>query len=116
MKKETTVHKESRGENRRRGPSLSAIASMLTLAVSLWMEVTLNTALFRSVLVYLGLSGVSLIYRAALSHYWAASQTRAQKEMYERLQREAEEEMRKQAEADKLKAKNEKVKAKAATP
>jgi hypothetical protein len=116
VKKETTVRKDSHTESRRRGPSLSAIASLLTLAVSLWLEVTLNAALFRSVLVYLGLSGVSLIYRAILSHYWAASEERARKEVYERLQKEAEEEMRKHAEVDKQKAKNEKVKAKAATP
>jgi hypothetical protein len=76
------------------------------------MEVTLSTALFRAVLVYLGLSGVSLIYRAAFSHYWAVSETRAQKELYERIQKEAEEELRKQAEAEKLKSKNEKAKGK----
>jgi hypothetical protein len=80
------------------------------------MEVTLNTALFRSGLVYLGLSGLSLIYRAILGHYWAVSEERSRKEMYERLQKEAEEEMRKHAEAEKLKEKNEKVNAKAATP
>jgi hypothetical protein len=112
VKKDPAVRKDTHVENRRRGPSLSAIASLLTLAVSLWLEVTLNTALVRSVLVYLGLSGVSLVYRAILSHYWAASTERAQKEMYDRLQREAEEEMRKQAETDKLKAKNEKAKSK----
>lgn len=104
--------KQDKGEKQRRGPSLSAIAALITLAASLWLQVELSSALFRSVLVYLGLSMVGLFYRAILGHYLAASETRAHQEMLNKLAREAEEEMRKQAEEQKQKAKNEKLKTK----
>jgi hypothetical protein len=99
-------------EKRRRGPSLSAMASLLTLAVSLWFEVELSTALFRAVAVYLGLSMAGLIYRAILGHYLTASEERARRDLLEKLAKEAEEEIRKQEEASKLKIKNEKLKIK----
>jgi hypothetical protein len=87
------------GESLRRGPSLAALAALGTLALCLWFNMELASALLRAVLVYLGLSLVSLLYRVILGHYLAASQRRAQEEMLQRLQREAEEEARKSAPA-----------------
>ena len=81
-----------------KGPSLSALAALITLAVSLWMEVDLATALFRSVLVYLGLSMLSMAYRVVLGRFIAASQEKAERELLEKVQREAEEERRRRKE------------------
>ncbi len=81
-------------EKRRRGPSLAALASLVSLAVALWMEVELSTALLRAVLVYLGLSMLTLAYRAILGHYLAASEARARQQLLEKAQQEAEEEMK----------------------
>lgn len=75
-----------------KGPSLSALAALITLAISLWMEVDLAAALFRSVLVYLVLSMLSMAYRVVLGRFIAASQEKAQRELLEKIQREAEEE------------------------
>lgn len=82
-----------------KGPSLSALAALITLAVSLWMEVDLATALFRSVLVYLGLSMLSMAYRVVLGRFIAASQEKAERELLEKVQREAEEERRRRKES-----------------
>ena len=101
---------EPSNPKQRRGPSFSAMASLATLAVSLWFEVELSAALFRSVLVYLGLSMTGLIYRAILSHYLASSEERARQELLDKLAREAEEEMKKQAEAEKIRSKAEAAK------
>ena len=76
----------------RRGPSVAALASLSTLAVCLWFEVELSSALFRSVLVYLGISLLALLYRVILGHYLSVSQERAHEEFLQRMQREAEEE------------------------
>lgn len=84
-------------EKTRKGPSFAALAALTTLAVSLWLEVELSAALFRSVLVYLGMSLLVLGYRVILSHYLAASEERARRELLERIQKEAEEEAKKQA-------------------
>ncbi len=83
-------------EKTRKGPSFAALAALTTLAVSLWLEVELSSALFRSVLVYLGMSLLVLGYRVILSHYLAASEERARRELLERIQKEAEEEAKKQ--------------------
>lgn len=84
-------------EKTRKGPSLAALAALTTLAVSLWLEMELSSALFRSVLVYLGMSLLVLGYRVILSYYLAASEERARRELLERIQKEAEEEAKKQA-------------------
>lgn len=81
-------------EKKPKGPSLSALAALATLAVALWLEVDLATALFRSVLVYLALSMLSMVYRVVLGGFIAASQRRAQEELLRKVQREAEEEQR----------------------
>jgi len=83
---------------KQKGPSLSAVAALATLAISLWMEVDLSTALFRSVLVYLSFSLILLAYRVVLEKYLAASQARSERELLEKIQREAEEEERLQKE------------------
>ena len=88
-----------------KGPSLSALAALITLAVSLWMEVDLATALFRSVLVYLGLSMLSMAYRVVLGRFIAASQEKAERELLEKVQREAEEERRRRKERQEAEAK-----------
>jgi hypothetical protein len=98
-KNQATASGNRQSEKQRRGPSISAIASLVTLAVSLWFEVELSSALFRAVAVYLGLSMLGLVYRAILSHYLAASEQRARQEMLEKLAREAEDELRKQKES-----------------
>ena len=85
-------------EKKPKGPSLSALAALTTLAIALWMEVDLATALFRSVLVYLLLSMVSLAYRVILGRFIAASQRKAEEELLEKIQREAEEEESKRQE------------------
>ncbi len=85
-------------EKKPKGPSLSALAALTTLAIALWIEVDLATALFRSVLVYLLLSMVSLAYRVILGRFIAASQRKAEAELLEKVQREAEEEERKRQE------------------
>lgn len=85
-------------EKKPKGPSLSALAALTTLAIALWLEVDLATALFRSVLVYLLLSMVSLAYRVILGRFIAASQRKAEEELLEKVQREAEEEERKRQE------------------
>ncbi|GEM_PF-2835336 len=85
-------------EKKPKGPSLSALAALTTLAIALWMEVDLATALFRSVLVYLLLSMVSLAYRVILGRFIASSQRKAEAELLEKVQREAEEEERKRQE------------------
>jgi hypothetical protein len=79
-------------ETSRRGPSVAALAALSTLAGCLWFEVELSSALFRAVLVYLGVSLLALLYRVILGHYLSVSQERAQQEFLERMQREAEEE------------------------
>lgn len=84
-------------ERQRKGPSLSALAALATLAVALWLQVDLASALLRAVLVYLGLSMISLAYRSILGRFIAASQAKAQREMLEKIQREAEEEERQKA-------------------
>lgn len=76
----------------RKGPSLAALAALTTLAVGLWFDVELSAALFRSVLVYLGLSLLTTVYRVILGHYLRTSQERAQREFLEKVQREAESE------------------------
>ena len=81
-----------RSSSLRRGPSVAALAALSTLAVCLWLDVELSSALFRSVLVYLGVSLLALLYRVILGHYLSVSQERAQQEFLERMQREAEEE------------------------
>jgi hypothetical protein len=86
-------------EKTRRGPSLAALASLITLAISLWMEVELSSAFLRAVLVYLGISMLVMGYRVILGHYLAASEARASKDLLDKIQREAEEEVRKQQEA-----------------
>ncbi|TKJ42247.1 hypothetical protein CEE37_00795 [candidate division LCP-89 bacterium B3_LCP] len=75
-----------------KGPSLSALAALATLAITLWMEVDLASALFRSVLVYLGFSMLIMAYRIVLGRFVASSQERAERELLEKVQREAEEE------------------------
>lgn len=75
-----------------KGPSLSALAALTTLAVTLWMQVDLPTAIFRSLVVYLVLSLISMTYRVILGRLLAASQAKAQRELLEKVQREAEEE------------------------
>lgn len=77
-----------------KGPSLSALGALTTLAIALWMEVDLATALFRSVLVYLGLSMLIMAYRVVLGRFVASAQQKAEKELLEKIQREAEEEQR----------------------
>jgi hypothetical protein len=69
---------------------VAALAALTTLAACLWFDVELSSALFRSVLVYLGISLMALLYRVILSHYLSVSQERAQQEFLERVQREAE--------------------------
>ena len=71
---------------------MAALASLSTLAVCLWFEIELSSALFRSVLVYLGISLLALLYRVILGHYLSVSQERAHQEFLQRMQREAEEE------------------------
>ncbi|MBU0518966.1 hypothetical protein KKA00_05545 [bacterium] len=83
---------------KQKGPSLSALAALTTLAIALWMEVDLSTALFRSVLVYLSFSLILLAYRVVLEKYLAASQASAERELLEKIQREVEEEERLQKE------------------
>jgi len=79
-------------EKQRKGPSLAALAALATLAITLWFDVELSMALFRAVLVYLGMSLLALVYRIILGHYLTASQERAQQALLERVQREAEQE------------------------
>lgn len=79
----------------RKGPSLAALAALVTLALSLWLEVELSSALLRAVLVYLGLSLITMTYRVILGHYLAASEERAREELFERIQKEAEAELSK---------------------
>lgn len=69
---------------------MSALAALSTLAVCLWFDIELSSALFRSVLVYLGVSLLALLYRVILGHYLSVSQERAHQEFLQRLQREAE--------------------------
>ncbi len=71
---------------------MAALASLGTLAVCLWFDIELSSALFRSVLVYLGLSLLVQLYRVILGHYLSVSQERAHQEFLQRMQREAEEE------------------------
>ena len=71
---------------------MAALAALSTLAVCLWFDIELSSALFRSVLVYLGISLLTLLYRVILGHYLSLSQERAHQEFLERMQREAEEE------------------------
>lgn len=78
-----------------KGPSLGALGALTTLAVALWMEIDLATALFRSVLVYLGLSMLIMAYRVILSRFVASAQQKAEQELLEKIEREAEEEQRK---------------------
>jgi hypothetical protein len=85
-------------EKTRRGPSLAALASLITLAVSLWMEVELSSAFLRAVLVYLGIAMLMMGYRVILGHYLAASEAKARKDLLDKVQREAEEEVRSQQE------------------
>jgi hypothetical protein len=85
-------------EKQAKGPSLSALAALITLAVALWMEVDLATALFRSVLVYIGLSMLIMVYRTVLGRFVAAAQQKAEQELLEKIQKEAEEEARAQEE------------------
>ncbi|RJP81632.1 MAG: hypothetical protein C4524_01555 [Candidatus Zixiibacteriota bacterium] len=87
-------------EKTRKGPSLAAISCLLTLAVSLWMEVELSSALFRAVLVYLGLSLVLLVYRVILGHYLVISERKAREELLEKARREAEAELARQKEKE----------------
>ncbi|HEX7343436.1 MAG TPA: hypothetical protein VF398_04170, partial [bacterium] len=84
---------------RSKGPSVAALAALMTLAACLWFDVELSSALFRSVLVYLGVSLMALLYRVILSHYLSVSQERAQQEFLERVQREAESAVADQREA-----------------
>ena len=79
-------------EKQPKGPSLSALAALTTLAVSLWLEVGLASALFRSVLVYLGLSMLIMAYRVVLGRFIAATQAKVEREILENARREAEEE------------------------
>ncbi len=85
-------------EKQAKGPSLSALAALITLAVALWIEVDLATALFRSVLVYIGLSMLIMVYRTVLGRFVASAQQKAEQELLEKIQREAEEEARAQEE------------------
>jgi hypothetical protein len=90
-------------EKQRKTPSLSALAALITLAIALWMEVDLPIALFRAILVYLGLSLVSMTYRVVLGKFIAYSYQKAQEELLDRIQKEAEEERKKQLEKDEQK-------------
>ncbi|MCX6640527.1 MAG: hypothetical protein NTW14_08620 [bacterium] len=90
-------------EKQRKGPSLSAIAALVSLAAALWMEVDLPDALLRAVLVYLGLSMVSMTYRVILGKFITHSYEKAQKELLDRIQREAEEERQKQKQEEQKK-------------
>ncbi|MFH1861254.1 MAG: hypothetical protein ABH878_00445 [bacterium] len=82
--------------NDRKGPSLSAIASLATLAISLWLEVDLYIALFRAVLVYLGFSLLLLAYRTLLGRFLSMSKEREEREFLERMMKEAEQEAKAQ--------------------
>lgn len=75
-----------------KNPSLSPLAALITLAVSLWMEVDLANALFRSVLVYLGCSLLIMVYRIVLGRFLAESQAKMERELLLKAQKEAEEE------------------------
>ena len=85
-------------QNKQKGPSLSALAALITLAISLWLEIDLATALFRSILVYLILSLLLMAYRIVLGRFLAISQAKAEAELLEKIQREAEEEEAKRKE------------------
>ncbi len=79
-------------KNKQKGPSLSALAALTTLAIALWLQVDLATALFRSILVYLTFSLMLMAYRVILGRFLAISQARAEQELLDKIQREAEEE------------------------
>ena len=83
---------------KQKGPSFSALAALATLAIALWLEVDLATAIFRSVIIYLVLSLVSMAYKIILGRYLAVSQAKVEQELLEKIQREAEEEERKKQE------------------
>jgi hypothetical protein len=85
----------AKAKEKPKGPSFSALAALATLAIALWLEVDLATAILRSVIVYLILSLVATAYKIVLGRYLAISQARAEREMLEKIQREAEEEERK---------------------
>ncbi len=97
---ETDVAKE-----KQKGPSLSALAALTTLAVALWMEVDLPVAIFRSILVYLVLSLVLMAYRLVVGKILEASQRRAQRELLEKIQKEAEEEQQRNQQREEAQAK-----------
>jgi len=97
-------------ENKQKGPSLSSLAALTTLAIALWTEVDLAVALFRAIAVFLVLSLLTMAYRVVMARFLAISQEKAQRELLEKVQFQAEEEEAKRQEERKKREEERKMK------